>query len=52
MDRISTEKICYTMLKKKKSTTPKNQCQQTTILKISKFAFRGKFDLKGIMIKN
>lgn len=52
MDRISTEKICYTMLKKKKSTIPKNQCQQTTILEISKFAFRGKFDLKGIMIKN
>lgn len=52
MDRISTQKICYMMFKKKKSTTPKNQCQQTTILEISKFAFRGKFDLKGIMIKN
>lgn len=52
MDCISTKKICYTMFKKKKSTTPKNQCQQTTILETLIFAFRGKFDLKGIMIKN
>lgn len=38
--------MLYDVKKKKKSTTPKNQCQQT------KFAFRGKFELKGIMNNN
>lgn len=45
--------MLYDVKKKKKSTTPKNQCQQTTILETSdKFAFRGKFELKGIMNNN